>query len=333
MVHEHRVHVVVQVLDLQDLLDLRDARLGHGHLELRLLDLVVHVAGEPRRHARERLVPLRGVRDHAGDDQRRARLVDQDRVDLVHDREAIAALHALVQAHRHVVAQVVEPELVVRAVGDVRPVGRAPLRRRHVGLDQPDLQPEEPVDAAHPFGIALGEVVVDGDDVHALALERVEVAGERRDEGLALAGLHLRDVALVQRRPAHQLDVEVALADRAAGPLAGDRERLREQVVDVLAVVDALAELGGLAAQLVVREVFDLGLEGVHEARELLQVLELAAFAQIGQLVDDRHGRSFGFGSGFLSYPRSRGWPGRPRSSYSEPSRAPSRSTSRAFSA
>ena len=54
-----------------------------------------------------------------GDDERRARLVDQDRVDLVDDGEIEAALVAVRHLHRHVVAQVVETELVVGAVGDV----------------------------------------------------------------------------------------------------------------------------------------------------------------------------------------------------------------------
>ena len=65
----------------------------------------------------------------AADDQRRPRLVDEDVVDLVDDREGALALHPLVELGDHVVAQVVEPELVVRAVRDVRGVGLAPARR------------------------------------------------------------------------------------------------------------------------------------------------------------------------------------------------------------
>src|SRR3546814_14389809 len=70
------------------------------------------------------LVQLRGVLGRTGDDQRRARLVDQDRVDFVDDRVMQAALVALFLAQRHVVAQVVEAEFVVGAVGDVGRIGR-----------------------------------------------------------------------------------------------------------------------------------------------------------------------------------------------------------------
>ena len=49
-----------------------------------------------------------------------------------------------------------------------------------------------------------------------------------RDERLALAGLHLGDFAFVQHLAAHDLDVEVAHAERAFAGLAYDRKRLRQ---------------------------------------------------------------------------------------------------------
>jgi hypothetical protein len=71
------------------------------------------------------------------------------------------------------------------------------------------------VHPAHPLGVAAGEVVVDRDDVDALAVEGVEVGRQRAGEGLALAGAHLGDVAHVQRGAAHDLDVEVPLPEGA----------------------------------------------------------------------------------------------------------------------
>ncbi len=71
----------------------------------------------------------------AGDDQRRAGLVDQDVVHLVDDGEVQRPLRLLVLLRiavvalgrrPHVVAEIVEAELVVRAVGDVAGVGLLP---------------------------------------------------------------------------------------------------------------------------------------------------------------------------------------------------------------
>ena len=152
----------------------------------------------------------------------------------------------------HVVAQVVEAELGVGAVDDVAGVFALPRRVVVALLDRGDADPERVVDRRHPFGVAAGEVVVDGDEVDAVAGERVEEDGEGRGQRLALARLHLGDRAVVQDHAADQLDVEVALADRAPRRLAGQRERLGQQVVERLAVAGALAQRVGLGAQLVV---------------------------------------------------------------------------------
>ena len=84
-----------------------------------------------RHHGVDAHVQLGVVLGLAADDQRRARLVDQDRVDLVDDGVVQPARHAVGHLVDHVVAQVVEAELVVRAVGDVGGVGGLLLLALH----------------------------------------------------------------------------------------------------------------------------------------------------------------------------------------------------------
>ena len=212
-VHRHRV---VEVLDCELAFDLGDALFGRDDDPFLLVDFVVDVSLQRPHDARELVVEAGRVVRRAGDDERGTRLVDEDRVDLVDDRVGVATLHHLGATRRHVVAQVVEAELGVRAVGDVGRVrGTLFLEVDDVGDDESDGKAEEPVDRAHPFGVAACEVVVHGDDVDTPALEGVQVDRQRRDEGLSFAGLHFGDPAEVERHPAHQLDVEVALADGA----------------------------------------------------------------------------------------------------------------------
>ena len=144
----------------------------------------------------------------------------------------MAALDHVLQRVLHVVAQIVEAEFVVGAVGDVAGIGRLALGVVEAVDDDAGGHAEEAVDLAHPFGVALGEVVVDGDDMDALAGERVEIDRERGDQRLAFAGLHLGDVALVQHHAADQLDVEMALAERALGGLAHGGEGRDQKVVE-----------------------------------------------------------------------------------------------------
>ena len=89
LVHVVLVDVLVEVLDAERFLDARDALLGGDDGALRLVDLVVAVALQPAHDARELVVELGRVGGPAGDDERRARLVDEDRVDLVDDREVV----------------------------------------------------------------------------------------------------------------------------------------------------------------------------------------------------------------------------------------------------
>ena len=146
----------------------------------------------------------------AGDDQRRTSVVDQHRVDLVDDGVVMLTLHEVLRADGHVVAQVIEAELVVRSEGDVREVSLAALVG--IGLVLVDTihgESVKHVERSHPFGVTLGEVVVDGDHVHAFSGEGVEKDGERGDECLTLACGHLGDLALMEHDAAKELYVVV----------------------------------------------------------------------------------------------------------------------------
>ncbi len=260
---QRRVRGLVEVLDTELVLDELHTELGDTHGALALVHLVVDVLLHERRDPRELDVPAGRLVGRAGDNQRRPGLVDEDRVDLVDDGEVVPALHAVVEAPRHVVAQVVEAELVVRPVGDVGGVRALALGGRQLGPDDTDLQPEEPVHPAHPLGVTLCQVVVRGDDVHALAGQRVEVDGQKAGERLALTGLHLGDLAEMQRRATHQLDVVMPLTENARRGLSHHGEGFRQQFVQRLAVGVPFPELVGLRLQLGVRKVLDVVFEGV----------------------------------------------------------------------
>ena len=112
--------------------------------------------------------------------------------------------------------------------------------------------------------------------MRALSLERVQVQRERRDEGLPLTGLHLGDVSLVQRHAAEELHVEVPLAERAPRRLAHGGKRVRQDVVDGLALRQTLAEDLGTPAQLVVGERLHRVLERVDAHGDLAEASQLA---------------------------------------------------------
>ena len=197
-----------------------------------------------------------------------------------------------VERRRHVVAQVVEAELGVRAVRDVGRVGVAPLVRRHHVPDRGRAHPERLVHRAHPLGVALGEVVVHRDEVDVRAGQRVQVEGHRGNERLALTGLHLGDVALVEDDRAHHLDVERAQSEGALRRLADGRVGLEDELAHVLPVLEPLAELDRLAGELLVAQALEVGLER-RDVRGLLgKPLEAAPLAHAQNLFESTVVRS-----------------------------------------
>ena len=279
VVHQGDVLDVIETAVLENAglgeqpLDLLGALVGQGDGAL-LLVLLVVLRLEHRDQGVDLHVQRRAVVGGTRDDQRGARLVDQDRVDLVDDRVVEFPLDHVLQPELHVVAQIVEAELVVGTVGHVAGIRPPPLVVVEAMHDAADGQAEVPVDAAHPLGIAACQVVVHGDDVHALTGQGVQVNRQGRDQGLALAGLHFGDLALVQHHAAEQLDVEMALPQHAPGGLANHRERLGLQGVDLLAGGEASLERLGLGPQIIVGECRNRRLERVDRRDRFLQTLE-----------------------------------------------------------
>ena len=146
----------------------------------------------------------------AREDQGHQGFVDEHRVGLVDQGHVRVGRHQIVDVGDQLVAQDVEADLVDRCVGDVALVRLAALVGRRVGGDPADGQPHRLEQRAHPFGVAAGQVVVDGDDVHVAPAERVAGRGDRTRQRLTFTGGHLDDVACHHPQRALQLDVERA---------------------------------------------------------------------------------------------------------------------------
>ena len=216
--------------------------------------------GLRRRLRLGRLGIVRGGR--SGDDQRRPGLVDQDAVHVIDDRVVQAALSllqvlgiAVVAAGRgpHVVAEIVEAEFVVRAVGDVAGVGLLPLQRRHLRPERPHREAQSPIQRAHPVPVPAGQIVADGDHVDALAFQCVQVGRQGGHQRLPFARDHFGNRPAVQQHAADQLDVEVPQAEEPPPGLAANGKRFDQQVVQRLSRPQPLAKPGGLLLE------FDIG--------------------------------------------------------------------------
>ena len=218
---------------------------------------------EDRDHAIGHFVDLGVLLRGARDDQGRPGLVDQNGVHLIHDGQMKVSLNELLDRVLHVVAQIVEAEFVVRAVGHVGLVGRPALGVVESMNDGPHRQAQKAVDLAHPLGIALGQEVIDRHHVHPLARQAVEITRQRGHQGLAFAGLHFGDFTPMQHHPADHLDVVVPLPEGPLGRLAHRGEGLGQEIIQRLAILQALAKGRCSRLELRIGQANQLGLLGV----------------------------------------------------------------------
>ena len=170
----------------------------------------------------------------------------------------------------------------VGLVEELRVVDECP-RRANVDADG---HAEEVVNGRHPARVAASQVVVDGDQVDALAGEGVQVQGKARHQRFALACLHLGDLALVQDDAPDELDVEVPHADRSLRRLTAQGESLDQELVGILALDGALPQLVRPRPKAGVVKSLQLGFDLIdgRRHREVTLHLPLVRVQQLGQV-------------------------------------------------
>ena len=275
------VHDIVGV----DVLGLFLLFVGFGHLQtLQTAHKGVHQS-----------IQLGGLFALTGDDQRGTGFVDQDGVHLVHDGEGVTALDHFMLVNGHVVAQVVKAKLVVGAVGDVSVIGGLLFVALHAVNDQTHRQAQELIDLAHPFGVTLGQIVVDRDDVHALTAQCIQVGGQGGHQRLAFAGLHFGNAALMQDNAADQLNPVGAHAQNTPCGLAAGGEGFGQNIVQRFTVLQTLLQLGGLGLELGVGQSLVLLFQSLNFIHQRGDGLDLALGVGAEQLRKDTHNQKSPF--------------------------------------
>ena len=159
--------------------------------------------------------------------QRHQCLVDEDRVGLVNDCDVGVGRHQISDVGDKLVAQDIEADLVDGGVGDIALVCGPTFLAGRIGGDPADCQTHRLDQRSHPFGVAAGQIVIDGHHVDAAPAECVPRRGDRTGECFSLTGAHLDDVPGHHPQRAEQLDVEGAQAGGPLGRHPSDGQELR----------------------------------------------------------------------------------------------------------
>ena len=137
-------------------------------------------------------------------------IVNEHRVDLVDNRVVVHTLYKVAWLCSHVVAQVVETELVVCTECNVGQICLAALVRvGTVLVNAVNAQTVEHVERPHPLRVTLCKVVVHCNHVYTVACEGIQEYRKCSNQGLTLTGCHLGNLSLVQYNTTEQLYIIV----------------------------------------------------------------------------------------------------------------------------
>ena len=143
--------------------------------------------------------------------------------------------HVLFIEH-HIVAQIIEAELIIRAVGDVRLISFTFLFFRQAVDIEPNCQAEPVIQFAHFFGIAARQVFVDCHDMDAFFRDGIQIDGHRRSQGFTFTGLHFGNIPLMKRCSSHDLHTEWIHSKYALRCFAHRSKCFRHHVIERLAL-------------------------------------------------------------------------------------------------
>ena len=148
----------------------------------------------------------------------------------------VSALYALLGTRDHVVAQIVKTKFRVCAVGYISFVCRLFVGKLHAVLQKAYVHAKEMIEAAHLLAVALCQVVVYRNDVHAFSRNSVQVSCKCRDKGLTFTRFHLGNGPMMERNTTYNLHVKMTHAQNTPRRFAHSRKHLRQHIVETLAV-------------------------------------------------------------------------------------------------
>ena len=122
----------------------------------------------------------------------------------------MGALHEVFGTDGHIVAQVVEAKFIVRTKGNVGTIGTTTSFA--VGpmlVDAVYTETVEHIERAHPFGVTLGQVVVDRHHVNTIARKSIEEDRKGGHKGLSFTRCHFGNLAFVENYTTEQLNIVV----------------------------------------------------------------------------------------------------------------------------
>ena len=286
---------IIEVFYMQQLFHLCHTRFGRRYGLLLFIDGIVFFFFQLRNEFGDGVVCIGRFLPRTGNNQRCAGFIDQNGVDFIDQAVVQRTLNHLVKRGDHIVTQVVETEFIVRPVGDIGIVRDFSLVEIQIMNDEADGETQEFIYLSHPFAVSFRQIIIDGNDMDALAIQCIQIDWCRSDQRLAFAGTHLGNVSTMQNNTTDQLGIEVTHPQHAARGFTNDRKSLRQDIIQCLTLGKTRFEFIGFVRQRRIAQLLQTILQRVDLL--LYNFADLFDFLLIGSIEESvkkliKHGHS-----------------------------------------
>ena len=173
-------------------------------------------------------------------DKRGTSLVHEYAVHFVNDCVFESALHFVCLILDHIVAQIVKSEFVVGRVHNVAIVRFDLFFSGHMRIVDAYGKSQKLEYFTHPLCVTLCKIFVDGNDMHAFFVERLQICGKSRNKRLTFTCTHLGNSSLIEDHAAHELNVEVSHSQHSVACLSYRSKRFGKQSFEAFALFASL---------------------------------------------------------------------------------------------
>ena len=235
------------------------------------------------------LVQRCGLAALSGNDQRGSRFIDQYGVHLIDDGIMQSTQNQLFLVNNHVITQIIKSQFVVGNISDITLVSFLSLLGGHAVQYHADLQSQELMYLTHPLRITLRQIVIDGNDMDALAFQSIQISRKGRHQRLTFTGTHLCDTSLMQDDTTDQLYSVVLHVQNTLCSLSYGCISLRKQIVQSLSLGQTLLVLLGLTTQFLIGKCLHCRAECLDFVYQRFNTLQFSGTVRAKYLLNNAH--------------------------------------------
>ena len=141
------------------------------------------------------------------------------------------SLYKLLFIDNHVITKIIKSKFIIGYISDVRTICSTALFRLHVIQYNTYGQPQELMYFAHPLSITLCQIVIDCNDVHALAFQGIQICRQCGYQCLTFTCLHLSNTSLMQDNTTDQLYPVMLHTQYTLGSFTYSGKSLRQKII------------------------------------------------------------------------------------------------------